>query len=727
MARGTEAKVTMVVDTKRPIKSIADLTKKIQEMRNEIEGTPLGTKRFNELAAAISNASGQMKTLEMSMEGLDPMQKAESFLKLGEGIAGGFAVGQGAMALFGTESEALMEIQTRVQGAIAIAMGVRMMSEAALQVSIAKRVIVEKFATITTGKGRIATLLASAGNWIMTGSTVALTAAKGGATIAAIALRIAMMAIPFMAVIGGVTALVGACISWFSASENNVDSQLRMNAATQESNRVFQSQLDYKNALADAETDEAKRLVELQELMRLENEELSNNNDALKKNEENLKNINDFSKEGQRIVKNNTKVLKNNSDIIQADITYYNDLVRAQEKLLKLQEDTAQAEKDRLKKVEDDRKAAHDRYLKRQEDKKGQEKDLAKLLEEIHLLGMSDDDEREKQKNQYARNEALRGADGIRDKELKRQMILSINDKYDQLELNRLQKIQDEKDKIEQDGIDEQEENKKQANLDLRQSIKDELHNISQIKAGERQAELNDVKAHFDKLLSAEDLTGQERRLLEAEVARQKKEINDTYNEEKRIADKELLDAQIGATLDAMASMLGAIQDNMSAQMSEIDQKAERDLAVEGLTEIQRGKIQKKADNKKKKIDNKRKKIAAGMAIIETYKGATMAFSSLASIPVVGPVLGGIAAGAAVLAGLANVRQIYATDIGGGGGGGGGSAPAPKPQPRQPASTGAFTLGGADPSKKPIKAYVVTDEMSDSQQQLEGIREESTI
>jgi len=55
------------------------------------------------------------------------------------------------------------------------------------------------------------------------------------------------------------------------------------------------------------------------------------------------------------------------------------------------------------------------------------------------------------------------------------------------------------------------------------------------------------------------------------------------------------------------------------------------------------------------------KAAAVAQATIDTYKAATSAYSSLAGIPVVGPVLGGIAAGAAVVAGLANVKKIVAT------------------------------------------------------------------
>lgn len=44
--------------------------------------------------------------------------------------------------------------------------------------------------------------------------------------------------------------------------------------------------------------------------------------------------------------------------------------------------------------------------------------------------------------------------------------------------------------------------------------------------------------------------------------------------------------------------------------------------------------------------------------IINTYKAATGAYSALAPIPIVGPALGAVAAGAAVAAGMANVAKI---------------------------------------------------------------------
>jgi hypothetical protein len=58
------------------------------------------------------------------------------------------------------------------------------------------------------------------------------------------------------------------------------------------------------------------------------------------------------------------------------------------------------------------------------------------------------------------------------------------------------------------------------------------------------------------------------------------------------------------------------------------------------------------------------KAAAIAQAIINTYQAATAAYASLAGIPVVGPALGAAAAGAAVVAGLANVAQIRAQPTG---------------------------------------------------------------
>ena len=58
------------------------------------------------------------------------------------------------------------------------------------------------------------------------------------------------------------------------------------------------------------------------------------------------------------------------------------------------------------------------------------------------------------------------------------------------------------------------------------------------------------------------------------------------------------------------------------------------------------------------------KKAAIAQTLIQTYQSATAAFSSLAGIPYVGPFLGAAAAAAAIAAGMANVQQIRAQNVG---------------------------------------------------------------
>ena len=110
------------------------------------------------------------------------------------------------------------------------------------------------------------------------------------------------------------------------------------------------------------------------------------------------------------------------------------------------------------------------------------------------------------------------------------------------------------------------------------------------------------------------------------------------------------------------------------------------------------------------------KALAVASAVIDTYVGANKAFAQ-------GGTLGFVTGAAVIAAGLNNVKTILATDVPSSGGGGGGSAPStPAPQ----MMSGAFDIsGGVAPEA--TKAYVVTDEMSNSQNQLANIRRRATI
>ena len=57
------------------------------------------------------------------------------------------------------------------------------------------------------------------------------------------------------------------------------------------------------------------------------------------------------------------------------------------------------------------------------------------------------------------------------------------------------------------------------------------------------------------------------------------------------------------------------------------------------------------------------KAIKIAETVITTYQSATSAFNALSGIPIVGPALGGVAAGLAIVTGLKNVQKIASTDM----------------------------------------------------------------
>lgn len=116
---------------------------------------------------------------------------------------------------------------------------------------------------------------------------------------------------------------------------------------------------------------------------------------------------------------------------------------------------------------------------------------------------------------------------------------------------------------------------------------------------------------------------------------------------------------------------------------------------------------------------------AAGIAqaTVDTYKSATAAYASQLSIPTPdAPIRASIAAGVAIVAGLANVKKIASQEFGGGSsGGGGGNVPTPNlstPQSVQPNFNivGDSGVNQLDALKsQPSKVYVVSGEVSSAQ------------
>lgn len=120
------------------------------------------------------------------------------------------------------------------------------------------------------------------------------------------------------------------------------------------------------------------------------------------------------------------------------------------------------------------------------------------------------------------------------------------------------------------------------------------------------------------------------------------------------------------------------------------------------------------------------KAAAIAATTISTYQSAQDSYKSLAGIPVVGPVLGAVAAAAAIVSGIKQVKKITAVKTPKGKGAPaspttGGGTPAPPPAPPRFNVVGssetnqlAEAIGTQD--KKPVKAYVVSNDVTTAQE-----------
>ncbi len=418
----------------KAVRTMAELEKGLEDARNEIKGLDKDSERFQELATAIQQAGSEIKVLEKNMESLEPQQKAEAFLKMGEGIAGGFAVAQGALALAGVESEELEKIQVKVQAAISIAMGVRMMSEAALMATTAKRVVAEKLAIVQSKLGivvtkgqAVATGIAATAQGVWNG-TIALT------TVAMKGLKLAIAATGIGALVLAILAIGKAVYDWASATDNTAAAQANLNRELANQNDEFIKQRDLQNDLNAANTEAEKKLVRLRNELKQNIDGLGENSTKLRENADKLQNLGDHSDASQRLIKKNSITLQNNTVTLQNNINTLDARIAAVQKEIQVENKKEQDEDKR-------RQRSSQRRSERKAQRKQEAEELRSLEQELSLMRIEDDNEREAASIELDRQNALIKAETAKNS---REQILLINEKYDLLEAERQQKILDE-------------------------------------------------------------------------------------------------------------------------------------------------------------------------------------------------------------------------------------------------------------------------------------------
>ena len=234
--------------------------------------------------------------------------------------------------------------------------------------------------------------------------------------------------------------------------------------------------------------------------------------------------------------------------------------------------------------------------------------------------------------------------------------------------------------------------------------------------------ELQELKDAYDLKIEMADKAGMDITAITKKYEEDITKIKETEAQKQKDIDAEV----VAASVAALKQGLQVIQTMLETKAQQVENEYEAELEMaEGNAEAIEG-IEEKYDAIRLEEAKKMQEMKIAMALVDTYQSAVAAYASASAIPVAGVVLAPIAAGLAVAAGLANVAMIRKQPLGGGGGGGGSTAAVGAATPAPQMMSGAFELTGGQETE-PIQAYVVSDEITDSQNALAIIRRRATI
>lgn len=157
-----QANINVGVNIGEGAKSLRTLKQEFKDIQKELDSVQVGTDEYKKKLQQLADVKDEIDDLNDAIKSSTGAGKFEAFAKVGSAIAGGFAAAQGAMALFGSESEELQKSLMKVQGAMALAQGVAQLEDLGNAFKNAKNVVMDfGKSAMTAIKGMNKALLAS--------------------------------------------------------------------------------------------------------------------------------------------------------------------------------------------------------------------------------------------------------------------------------------------------------------------------------------------------------------------------------------------------------------------------------------------------------------------------------------------------------------------------------------------------------------------------------------
>jgi hypothetical protein len=681
-----KATVDIDVNVGEGAKSLRTLKQEFKDLQKELDNVVVGTDEYKQKLQELANVKDEIDDLNDAIGAQTGAGKFEAIAKLGSSLAGGFSAAQGAMALFGSESEDVQKALLKVQGAMAFAQGLSQLEDLGNAFKNAKTVVLD------FGKSAISAFRS---------------------------LFATMLANPIMAIVAGLTLLTAAVVAFMMAEDDETEA-LKANIAERERsmevmdrenamvNKGMKARIDLMKArgATDQEIFVAEQKMNAERIKQLQEQ-----NDKVRQNLRDLKKLRDEA-DGDELKELNSKYSeqsklldKNKSEIFDIEQS-------ARIKQAQLDTKAKQDEKARQKTANEKAKALLNERLQA-------ETNAIKQLADLKVANIKDDEERELAKLKLQFDQAQKAnADSKASEETKNAVQLELERKYRNDLTNLLDKFEQDRLKKEEDLKKEQEDKKKQELADAKTAeekrIADEL-TLLEIERSEKER-FNDLSLdtqielenqRFEILRNNKYLDNLEREKLEEEHLTKLNELQDAkakIDEERQARNKQFAIDSAQETLQTLQSLTTAF-----AGKSEAAQRRAFEI-------------------------NKAAQIAE--TIIGTYSAAQKAYASqIVPGDPTSPIRATIAAGLSIAAGLARLKQIKDTKFesksASGGAGGGGSVGSTVPAMGQTVGNTTTNIENLQnqgtQTQQPVKAVVVQTEMANVNQQVNRIEERSKI
>jgi hypothetical protein len=726
-----ENKIILDADVKPLKKQLREATQELQVARQKYG------EFSDEAVNAAQKVAGIRDEIDAANEAaqlFDPGKRFQALTTAATTAAGGIAAVQGAMALFGNQSEEVEKALLKVQGAMALSQGLSQLKDIGKvgeQLSIT-------FKGLTAGANTFKKALISTGI---------------GALVVAVGLLVAYWE-DILSLVGGVS---GEQKKLNEATQKDlVANQEKLEAIDGQTNQLkLQGKSEAEILqLKMAQTDEAIKSAEIN----LQNAETTKQAqvDAAKRNQDILSGILNFISFPLTAILGSIDlisqglvqlgVLEEATNLREDTFDYLSSFVFDPEAVAEEGDATikeAQSTLDRLKEQRagydlasmEAQKAAGEKASAEREKQMQKEMEAEAILQEARTKMLNEQQQQEEAiKKTYAEKQKKLDEAGVKDD--------------GSLEAARSKELQAVRDKFQKEEAEKEAEFQKQLN-DIRTQTR--LEGITDENEKAREQILIEYQKQRDEVLNNEKLTSEQKTALQLELAQQEQQALATLQESIDLANSERAIAELDMQMkeaEASFQIQKDLIDQKEALSLEQFQKGlineqQYNEALKGYSEA-RMEIDKKENEAKMAnaaiasgllgtvSDLVGKNTAAGKATaiaattIDTYLGAQKAFTSqLIPGDPSSPIRAAIAAAIAVAGGIKNVREIVKTKVPGGGAASAPSisaaAPGGVPQVPTIGNSPITALGAAMQPTQPLRAYVVESEVTGTQKRVADI------